>query len=425
MNMTVTKKGKLGKAGQIDFKESSVNDSINKLDASGWVVRDASQTVPDNGVLVTLSGNNKTLAAAIVVPAEKSQFQQTTQLSQEALANSIYLSDVWVSPDAVTSNALPAILYLALRRGRIMGRQDVVALIQKPNTNVPLAALLQLDRLSNVEEIERDGYTLVAVAQRLKYSILHIYKQCSDDELGLIKENFITELLEIHRNWMDRFYHGAWAQSILNGTLKKEQYIYSLYNLHQYVRQTTRLCARCVAHSDNLNLRNHYINHFKGEINHELLIEHDLKTLSADLEYLHESHVPHPATKEFMMVQESTIGYYQDPILMLACPMAAEGIAAHMDEHFIDKLHQTIGSWGIEKPEEAARFLTSHIRTDGGEDGHWLAVVSILKKALKDEHYQQQFLSVLTAAMNGFERGFNMNVTDMKLWNAMPKGRAQ
>ena len=422
MNTVVTEKKAIELTNQISYQESKVSDLAEALDPSGWIIQYTGQYAEPKGTFIRLiSPKGEALAAVVVAPAEDSQFQRLTQLDKDQLNHSVYLSSVWVAPDARIAEVLPAILYLALRRGRIWGRQNVAALIPIPNPEVPLATLLRLDRLGKVSPVCLEATEFLPVAQQLKYSIHHIYKQCHGEELKLINKHLIDEVLETHRAWLDRFFKGSWARAVLDGTLTKEQYISSLYNLHEYVRQTTRICARCIAHCQDLELRNHYIYHFKGEINHELLIERDLKFLGADLNYLMNGHIPDPATKEFMMAQESTIGFYQDPVLMLACPLAAEGVAAHMDPDFVNALQRVIASWGVKAPKDVSRFLTSHITTDGGDDGHWIHVVEMMKRYITDEHYLQRFLSVLTIAMNGFEHGFNANVDDLQLWAAKSK----
>jgi hypothetical protein len=122
---------------------------------------------------------------------------------------------------------------------------------------------------------------------------------------------------------------------------------------------------------------------------------------------------------EFLSIQESIIGYKQDPVLMLACPLVAEGITAFMRKDFIQHLHNIVSGWGIQ-PETATKFLTSHMHTDGGEDGHWQLVVNMLQQKILDEVRLQQFLCMMRTAMNGFARGFNATIDNLKLWEVVP-----
>ena len=63
-----------------------------------------------------------------------------------------------------------------------------------------------------------------------------------------------------------------------------------------------------------------------------------------------------------------------------------------------------------------ARFLTSHTHTDGGDDGHFEAVVQLLGRHVKTESGQQRLLSVLGVAMESIERSFNASIEENRLW---------
>ncbi len=253
----------------------------------------------------------------------------------------------------------------------------------------------------------------------IKYALLNIYNNLSENQKCFVKSHFIDEIEQTFKISLDDFCNGSWYKSILDNTLTKEQYIQGLFSMHQYVKYTTRLAARAIAASDNLEMRNHYINHFKGEINHELIIERDLEHLGGDVEYMKNFHVPDFGTKLFMIIQESTIGFYQDPILMLACPLAAEGMSAHMPPEFILQLNKIIESWGVDDPKLASRFLGSHIEFDGGDDGHWQAVIQAIAKFLTNEHKLQQFLSVFSVACFGFSKSLNGTIDNYKLFNSI------
>lgn len=402
--------------------ESPIDSMREELDANAKIITKTGQFAEKGGWWVAMwDEKNELQAAVIVAPASISRFQKITNIPADALNNTVALSSVWISPLAIQHEVLPAILYMGLRRARILGCHNVAALVPIPNRDIPYATLMKLERLDNWPSVKQDGVELLALAQQIKYSMSCLYEQCEGESLWLINNRMIDEVVETHRAWLNRFYKGPWARAVINGTLTKQQYLISLYNIHEYVRQTTRLAARCVAYSENIELRNHYINHFKGEINHELLVERDVKNLGGDLVYLKEKHIPDPSTKDFMFVQESTIGFHEDPILMLACPMAAEGIAANMPDGFIDALYKVIASWGVKKPEECARFLSSHINTDGGDDGHWALVVESIKKYIRTEWQLQSFLAVLWGAMLGMEQSFNANIEELKIWSVKPK----
>ena len=116
------------------------------------------------------------------------------------------------------------------------------------------------------------------------------------------------------------FFEGAWARAIRERTMTRQQYIACLYNMHHYVRQTTRHCGRAVGASKDKELRAHWVEHLNGEINHEVSIELDLKTLGVDPSFVMDERVPTGPTKLFMSVQESAIGFYRDPVAFLGLP---------------------------------------------------------------------------------------------------------
>lgn len=401
--------------------EMPLCDINNSLDPSGWLLTGHSTADKNAKIVLLYDANNRPAIGVVILPAKNSFFQNITGYKDTDLEKVLYIDAIWVAKDTGVTQTLPLALYFALQRGRIWGLSNVVALIPQPNTQLPIATFMHMEQLVKAPLIERDGVKYLPVAQRLPYSMVKLYEQLEISEKENLPPYFVKEILETLTRWLERFYSGSWAQSIIEERITKEQYICSLYNLHQYVKFTTRLCARCITYSNDFLIRNHYINHLKGEINHELLIESDLKTLDADLNYLLHSHVPLSETHEFISIQESTIGFKQDSILMLACPLVAEGITANMQKDFIEHLFKVIRSWGIENPKNAAKFLSSHMHFDGGEDGHWQQVISLLENSILSEVRLQQFLCIMQNAMNGMERGFNATIDHLKLWEATPQ----
>ncbi|MEM9461154.1 MAG: hypothetical protein AAGF11_43725 [Myxococcota bacterium] len=383
-------------------------------ETEGWVLP---PRLGSAGTQITLMGVDGPEALAVVTAAVDSPFAEHTGLPETALRNCAWVESLWVSATHASTDLLPAIVYLALRRARILGFSNVVMLAPTPDRG--LRALMDLRPLTRVGKIQPQ-----ALAGRLKRAIVRAYDACGEDLCELLRAHFIDEILETHRRWMDRFFSGSWTTAVRTGAITQEQYTCTLQNLHHYVRQTTRLAARGIAYAPDDTLRDHYIHHLRGEVNHEILIERDLGRLGEDVDYVKHVRVADPATAEFMVVQQSAIGFDRDPLLLLACPMAAEGISAHMGPEIMDALHQTIARWGIDEPRRVTTFLSSHIHTDGGDDGHWHAVVETVRKSLRDEAHLQRFLGVLTAACNGFEHGFNANIDELRLWSALPEPRA-
>src|SRR5207248_1384622 len=125
--------------------------------------------------------------------------------------------------------------------------------------------------------------------------------------------------------------------------------------------------------------------HLKGEINHELIIERDLENLGEDVEYVAGAHQPSPATLAFMCIQESIVAFYRDPVLFLACPIAAESFAAYVQRDILDGLKRSVESWGLADPGEVVHFIKSHTGFDGGSGGHWNLCVQMVQEHVRTE----------------------------------------
>ena len=160
--------------------------------------------------------------------------------------------------------------------------------------------------------------------------------------------------------------------------------------MHPLIRETTRLLGLAVGISHNQELRNHYISHLKGEIDHEKMLEKDVSQLGYDVQYLKNSFVPNSDIYNFMNIQRSLLAFDRDPELFLVVPLVAEGLSANLSSEFISDLKDCIASWGVENPKSAMTFLKSHIHTDGGIDGHWVAVKNQLKLCLTSENRLKQ-----------------------------------
>lgn len=400
-------------------EEESVFSPLN-LAPEGWLI-DFVKHHPDQSIKlhclkIFQTNQSKLLAIAWLLPAENSYLSKNLGIASKRLTQSIFLQGLWVSPEA--NGLMPAALYLILRRGRIWNRKQIVILLDKNQMNMMAAIRMEAVDNSNTLPMAERKYSLYA--QQLQYALHLCYQHCQGEFLQFVKQEFATEIIQTVTRFLQQFFVNRWSQAILQGSMTKQQYIQCLYNLHSYVRYTTRLCARCIALSDNPDLRNHYIEHLKGEINHERIIERDLKHLGADVDYLMKYYVTNSATKEFMMTQESTIAFYQDPVLMLACPLAAEGITAAITSDFIDALRQLISSWGVDRPDEAMRFILSHTNTDGGEDGHWENVKKMTNRFIQSEHQLQQFLSIYNSATEGLQRSFESCIEENYLWSNSP-----
>ena len=228
---------------------------------------------------------------------------------------------------------------------------------------------------------------------------------------------FTDELAETIERWLVTIWTTGFFQSVNQETLSRAQYIHALENMHQFVRWTTRVLGRCVGHSHDRDLRNHYLDHLSGEINHERIIESDLEHLGSDTDFLLNHMVPNAGTRLFMTVQESIIGFHHDPVMLMASPLAAEGISAHLEPAFIDHLLTCIKGWGVENPERAVDFFASHVKADGGEHGHWLGGLKVVGQLLTSDQQHQEFLSYARASMSSLTAAYESYTSDVALFS--------
>jgi hypothetical protein len=363
---------------------------------------------------VQSAANDGFLAQVKVWQAEHHPLAKQIAFQPDSLERTIVINEIESTKNHDHEHLLPGTLYLALREGRIMKRHNVLLFLAE--SEVWIADLLKLKPLQHVAPF-RDGQSeRRAYAQMLDEAMYHAYNACHDSVRCLIQDEMTNEVVRTIEFWLGEFFQRPWARAIYERRLMREQYVATLNNLHAFVRYTTRLLGRAIAHSNDQALRDHYIHHLKGEINHEKIIERDLAFLQEDVDYLKQDRQPSYETKAFLVIQESTLAYYQDPVLFLACPIAAEGVAAYLTQEFLESLYACIASWGIKEPKKAAHFVTSHTNFDGGDDGHWNQTILKLKSYVQTETRLREFLGVLRTAMNALERSYDANIEELHLW---------
>jgi hypothetical protein len=360
------------------------------------------------------------VAFATVLHAEGSDFQTRTRLPSSALEQAIYLTRVHVSPSA-PSGTQAVLLYAALRHGRGGGRTMAAFLMADDDT--PTARRYGIAPLLSVPRLDLAGVgAFRAKAQRVDLMLYHASEEASKAGQPLEPLFLVGEVLDtINHLFLDKVGQSQFFLAVDAGTLTREQYVYTLTQLHQFVRYTTRLLGRCVGASPDTELRTHFIHHLKGEINHEIIIERDLEHLGEDTHYVKEVAQPNVPTREFMCTQESAIAFYNDPVLMLAAPLAAEGVSGHLGQLFMEKMNALVASWGVKEPHKATHFLGSHIEFDGGDDGHWQGNLTLLSKYLRTEVQLRRFLALLRVSVDATLRQWDSYVGDVELWSARPQ----
>jgi hypothetical protein len=336
--------------------------------------------------------------SALVEP----DFARRINRSEHALGRSLVLSGDLADKIA---------LYEALASARAVGKTTLVAECPDSRSEAVAEGL----GLRPIDHTARRGEFR---AGSLAVALHHAFEKATEEERSAMRTTFPQQVERFLASYVERFYQGAWAQAVACRTLTVEQYVYTLENMHQYVRFTTRLLGRAVACSPTTALRAHFARHLSGEVNHELLIERDLERLGLTVDYLRDLRYANAATRSFMVVQQSMVAFEQDPILFVACPLAAEGISAHMDAKFLESLRACIAIGTSDATaKKATSFFASHIETDGGDDGHWAATLKLLEAHLPDERKLGELLSILELAATAFTASFDANVSELAVFS--------
>ena len=327
------------------------------------------------------------------------------------LARTAYLSELaWADGDAGARVASLA-LYLAARRARILGASALAL-----HAGERLGAIdhaLRVSRLDAAPPWRGAG----AFGQRVDLAAARAsdaWLEAGGDALE--PAVFGDEVAETFERWVVALYRRGFFAAVSERRLGRAQFVYAISNMHQFVRWTTRLLGHAIAHSHDGALRDGYIRHLQGEINHEQIIERDLVHLGEDVPFVTRRMAASPGTRHFMAVQESVVGFHHDPVHLLASPLAAEGVASHLTPEFLAALEATIASWGVPDPRRAMMFFSSHVTTDGGDDGHWEGVLSEIRRHLRSEDAARTFLGFLRASMAALGAAYDEYVTDVGIF---------
>ena len=389
----------------------TADSSSSALPAADWLaLPELTERERRNGTAVSLHAapGGEALARVLVLPGEDCGLLERSALPAASRRATAVLSQLQLSPGA--AELLPALMYCAGRRARIGGAVTLVG-----GAAAPDAPALGSIKLSPIPGWQVDGVQLGA--QRMDMWMHNAYLGICRGGATVDTQLFADEVAETIHRWIGSGRDWSFFVALREHRLSRQQYVYLLSNLYQFVRHTTRLIGRAIGHSEDPQLRRHWINHLNGEINHEVIIEHDLAHMGEDVDFVKHHMAPNARTHEFMAVQESAIGYYADPVLMMASPLAAEAVTAYLDQQFVDDLITCIESWGIAEPRRAGQFLISHMTTDGGEDGHYRMSLEALPRLLQDEARLALFLTTNSASRRAMEGVWNSCADETAVWN--------
>lgn len=352
--------------------------------------------------LMSSAGEN--LGIATVEPLSPAHAPELQTFDAQALETAMRFT-LLEQPDEKRPGALVTLIYAAAQRARV-ARRNVLAM-RASELTPKLAELLKPTAFPKAP-----GWVGARVDQ-----VLHTTSEaCAAADEPLLPELLTGEVLDHAKAFIARVFAKGFFRDVADGNLTFPQYVYTMEQMYQYVKLTTRILGLCVASSDASDVRKHFIDHLTGEINHEQIIERDLAHLGVDPAYVRDSMSANAATTQFALAELALISYYRDPMLLTAAPLAAEGISAHLSREWIGKLNKLIASWGFQQPERGSRFLSSHIEFDSGDDGHWEGSVDHLAEYLINEGRLRRFLSAFGACSDAIGRSFECSVEEMALF---------
>jgi hypothetical protein len=373
------------------------------------------------------AGGGRLVGAVCVVEAEHSDFAPHTRFPPDVLRDTMLTTRATVHPDYRGAGLFALLMYLGAREGRVRGRRWMAGYLDRrkvvPGGRVIGAAAL--DQVPPRRVRGRGGeYEVVATAADVNYAMSKCFRRVPEGLHPYLREHcFADEIVTSVVGGARRFHAGPWFGAVADRALTRTQYVRTLANMHAYVRWTTRLLGAVVGITPDRDLRRHYIRHLRGEIDHEVMLERDLGHLGADVDYVKHHMSPTEDIRTFMSLQEALCtGPRRDPSLFLAIPFAVEALSGFLTQEFLGRLAENIASWGVADPAPAMTFLTSHVGTDGGDDGHWDAARQILHRQVRGEGDLQEFLSIARLAQDCQHRAFTSYVTETDIFAASPRG---
>lgn len=372
------------------------------------------------------SANSNLIAAAHVVEAELSDFSVHSGVSKSEIMTSVYGSRHLVAKEYRGQGLFSLLLYMTMREGRLRRRTSLLA--YQNEGDIAVNRIISMKPIPGIPPRIVEGnnghqYSVLPCGQDISYGMHLAWKNMPENVKSYATENLLAD--EVERtvgSRLETFYDNKWFIGVANGTLTKNQYVEMLGDWHNFVRWTTRLLAKVVGITDDKDLRSSFISHMNGEIDHEVLIEGDLAALGADVDYAKNHMAPGGPIQLFMGLQESLAAFRQDPVLFLAVPYSIEGISANITAQTVKDLSACIASWGYERPRKCCTFLSSHIHTDGGDDGHWQHSLKMIKQFLKTETELQKFLVVSHLVFDTIGASFENAVSKLDFQTLRPEG---
>ncbi len=351
----------------------------------------------------------KLIGTILGVKTEDSIFPEWSGVPKVHLCKTYYASRGILLPEYRHRGLFFLLMYLIGREARILDRDKIVAYMEGLDTVATRVNKAQ--RLNGIPPRRYRGnqgreYLLYPVQMDVGYGLYRCWEFLSAPLRDVAAKYLLADevIRTVKRLTHQLYCENPYFHCIAEGRLTRTQYIEFLANSHQFVRWTTRILARIAGVTHHRQLRNHYLSHLSGEIDHETIIESDLTYLGAEVAYVLDYMVPSVDIGHFRCVQESMAAFHADPFKLLAVPIAIEGLTAHLSDQFLSQLEDCIASWGYDEPKRATAYLRSHTTFDGGEDGHWEHTKKQIETFLKTEADTREFILIVRMVLTAMDR---------------------
>lgn len=350
------------------------------------------------------------IASIHAYPANQGEFQRHSGLAADRLQSGIFHTRMMINPNYRARGYMALMVYLSLRYARKKNKSRVFCYIE--DRQLPTRRLLDYEELTELNKREITGnngkvYSFIPVTKDLNQALIRSYEKIPRYLKPFANKFVADDAVEAVETRLTTFLDtNPWFKTINNLEMTKNHYVKTMSNVHQFVRYTTRILGLAVHLTEESELRRHFIHHLQGEIDHEKIIETDLGYLGCDIDYVTNKMVPSKENQQFMVLQESLLGFHRDPISYIGVPMCIEGFTAQLSTKFLGNLEKCIKNWGYKSPKKAMSFITSHVAFDGGDDGHWEQNKNIVKKYIQNEINLQKFLNVIGLTMDAIEASY-------------------
>lgn len=365
--------------------------------------------------------NNRLIGAIAVAAGENSDFNEYTNLTDEQLKKSVFITRAIVDPEFRKKGYYKVLIYSALSRFRRQGRTRVLAYSEE--NGAASKSVMDLIPILGAKKRIVGEYQVGCYEGDIDYICHQVMENSSkENKEYLLKTEAVDDIEYYTKMRLKEFYKGNFAKKVISGTLSKQAYIESLAHTHGYVRWTTRILGQQFINIDSglfAKFAKEIVKHLSEEIGHPEMVIENMEACGASkkyVDYVRKGMVTNRYVDAFMSTQESAVSWRKDPVSFLGVPIAIEGVTAFMPENFRKGLIQCRDAWGIAEADKAksTTFWLSHLEFDNPHNGHWARTIGLLREVLQNETQVIQIRNYIDNVVSNITAGYDQSI-DMVL----------